>query len=208
MAQEVLKEYKVLDDKKRQEYVQGIGRKIASVSDRQDLTYSFTVLDSEELNAFAIPGGSIYINRGLVDVLDEDEVAAVLSHEVAHVAARHAAKRIQSQMGYQLLMTIALYNVNKQDEKLAKTVAQGSASIFQLVLLGYSRQDELLADQLAIKYTHKAGYNPWGMVTSLKKLHEHSKEDDSWRVLAVFRSHPYLTDRIRAAEAEAGALVD
>ena len=205
---EVLKNYKVLEDKETQTYVQEVGQKIALVSDRQDLEYSFTVLASQELNAFALPGGSVYISKGLVDILDKNELASVLGHEVGHIAARHSVKRIQGQMGYQLLMTIAMYQISKKDRKLAKTVAKGTNSIFQLVLLGYSRQDELLADRLAIRYTHKARYNPWGMVTCLKKLKEHSKNKGFWRAPVILRSHPYLEDRIRAAEAEAGSLPD
>lgn len=208
VTREVLNKYKVLDDEETQKYVQAIGQKVASVSDRQDLEYSFTVLDSEELNAFALPGGGVYINKGLTDILDEDEIASCLAHEVGHIAARHAVKRIQGQIGYQLLMTIALYEVGKKDRKLAKTVAKGAGSVFELILLGYSRQDELLADRLAIKYAHKAGYNPWGMVTSLRKLKSHSKERKLWRPLVILRSHPYLEDRIRAAEAEVGILTD
>lgn len=208
VAREVLRKYKVLDDEERQKYLQALGLKIAQVSDRKDLEYSFTVLDSKELNAFALPGGGIYINKGLLDLLDEDELACVLSHELGHIAARHGVKRIQGQVGYQVLMTVAMYQVGKEDKKLAKSVAKGTNTIFELILLGYSRRDELLADRLAIKYAHQAGYNPWGMVTSLKKLKKHSKEKSSWRPLVVLRSHPYLEDRIRAAEAEVGALPD
>lgn len=208
VAKEVLKKYKVLDDAETQKYVRGIGQKVASISDRQDLQYSFTVLDSEELNAFALPGAGVYINKGLTDILNEDEIAACLGHEVGHIAARHSVKRIQGQIGYQLLMAVAVYQVSKKDKKLAKNVVKGSSAIFELILLGYSRGDELLADKLAIKYVHKAGYSPWGMVSSLKKLKEHSKEKKSWRPLVVFRSHPYLEDRIRVAEAEVGALLD
>ena len=205
---DVLKKYKIFRDEKTQKYVQGIGQRVAAASDRQDLKYHFTVLDTEELNAFALPGGNIYINKGLVGKLDEDEIACVLAHEVGHVAAKHSVKRMQGQIGYQLLMAIALYEINKKDERLTKTVAQGATTVFGLILLGYSREDELLADKLAIKYAHKSGYNPRGMVTSLKKLKQYSKEKTTWRPLVILRSHPYLEDRIRQAEAEVAILPD
>ena len=208
VAREVLKKYKVLDDEETQKSVQAIGQKIAQSSDRQDLQYTFTALDSEKLNAFALPGGGVYIDKGLLNKLDKDELACVLAHEVGHIAARHAVKRIQGQIGYQLLMSIALYEVSKKDRKTAKRVSAGAGTIFGLIMLGYSREDELLADRLAIKYAQKAGYNPWGMVTSLRKLKEHTKEKKLWRPLVVLRSHPYLEDRIRTAEAEVGALPD
>ncbi len=208
VAKEVLKKYKVLDDAEVQNYIRAIGEKVASASERQDLQYSFTVLDSEELNAFALPGGGVYINKGLLDILDEGEIAACLGHELGHIAARHSVKRMQGQLGYQLLMAVAVYQVGKKDKKLAKNIAKGSSAIFELILLGYSRQDELLADKLAIKYTYKSGYSPWGMITSLKKLKQHSEKKRSWRPLVLFRSHPYLEDRIRVAEAEVGVLLD
>jgi predicted Zn-dependent protease len=208
VAREVAAQYKVLEDESVQRHLQQIGRKIALVSDRRDLEYSFTVLDSKELNAFALPGGGVYINKGLLDLLDEDEIAACLGHEVGHIAARHSVKRIQGQMGYQLLLTLAIYGAGEKNRQAANTVAKGANSIFQLVLLGYSRQDELLADKLAVKYTHQAGYNPRGMVTALKKLYEQNKNKGLWRGPAVLRSHPYLEDRIRVAEAEVAALPD
>jgi len=205
---EVLRQYKVVSDQKTQAYVRMIGQKVAQASDRQDLVYSFTVLESKELNAFALPGGGVYITDLLVEKLDEDEIAAALAHEVGHIAARHSVKRIQSQMGYELLMNIALYNVGKDDPKLARTVSKGTGSIFQMVMLGYSRNDELFADKLAIKYINKANYSPWSVVTLLKKLKEYSKEGTPWRPLVVLRSHPYLEDRIRVAEAEVGLVID
>ena len=208
VSQEVLNKYKVLEDEDTQKRIQAIGQKVAQASDRKDVQHSFTVLDSKELNAFALPGGGVYICQGLVDKLDQDEIACVLSHEIGHIAARHSVKRIQGQIGYQVLMTMAIYGLSKKDRKTAKTVAQGAGTIFGLILLGYSRQDELLADRLAIKYANQAGYNPWGMVTALRKLESHSKEKKLWRPLVVLRSHPYLEDRIRAAEVEVGLLTD
>jgi predicted Zn-dependent protease len=97
-------------------------------------------------------------------------------------------------------------SVNQKDPGAAKTVAQGSNSIFQLIQLGYSRRDELLADKLAIKYSYKADYDPWGMVEALKKLKEHSENKKGWGTPVVLRSHPYIEDRIRAGIAETGSL--
>lgn len=208
VAIEVLRQYKLLNDQETQAYVRMIGQRIASVSDRKDLRYSFTVLESKELNAFALPGGGVYITSTLVERLEEDEIAAVLAHEVGHIAARHSVKRIQSKIGYELLMNVALYNVSKDDPKLARTVSKGTGSMFSIVMLGYSRQDELLGDKLAIRYVNKAGYNPWSVVTMLKKLKRYSKEGTPWKPMVVLRSHPYLEDRMRVAEAEVALLID
>ncbi len=206
VALEVLKQDKLIDNLKLRGYVQGVGSKIARVSDRQDLQYSFDVLDNKELNAFSLPGGIIFINKGLADVLTEDELACVLAHEVGHVAARHSVKRIQGQFGYQIFINIAALGISQVDPNLARVVARTSSSIFQMILSGYSRQDEFLADKLAVKYSYSAGYNPRGMVTSLQKLKEHSKENTLFKPMVILRSHPYLVDRIRVVEAEIGLL--
>jgi len=104
-------------------------------------------------------------------MVNDNELACVIGHEIGHVAARHIAKKLQTQLGYSILMNLALRNASVKDIQQAIDVT------FNLVQLGYSREDELLADRLGAKYAYKAGYDPYAMVTFLKKLKEKNKEE-------------------------------
>lgn len=111
MAREVDKKYKPVDDPLVQKRVEDIGKKIVSVCDRKDIDYHFKVLDDKEVNAVSLPGGFIYVFKGLIDKVDnDDELACILSHEVAHVVARHSIKKLQAIMGYSILriFTVAI----------------------------------------------------------------------------------------------------
>ena len=191
-AMQLAKQSSFVKDPKQVDKVTEIGEKLAKVSDRTDLKYHFAVVKDKEINAFTMPGGYIYINSGLLDIVDnDDELACVIGHEIGHVAARHIAKKLQTQLGYGLLMNIALNNANINEVQQAIDVT------FNLVELGYSRDDELLADRLGAKYAYKAGYDPKAMITFLKKLKEKDKADMG----PVFlRSHPYTSKRIEMME--------
>jgi len=142
MAEEIRREMKIINDPKMRGRLEMIAKRIAAVSDRQDLSYNFNIVDEKEFNAFAIPGGSVYINSGLMAAANDDELAAVVGHEVGHIAARHSVKRLQAVLGYQLLSSIAL-GVSGQGQ-----VLQAVDVVFNVVALGYSRKDEYLADKL------------------------------------------------------------
>ena len=107
IARQVEKEYKILNDPQIRRRVEKIGEKIAAVSDRKDIIYYFQVLDKEEPNAVSLPGGYIYLNKGLVDIATDDELACVIAHEVVHVVARHSMKKLQASMGYMLVRILA-----------------------------------------------------------------------------------------------------
>jgi beta-barrel assembly-enhancing protease len=197
-ASQVAQKYKISTDKTAIDRLEAIGKRIASVSDRQDLEYKFYIIEDEKLNAFTIPGGHVYIYRGLYDKLDDDELAAVMAHEIGHVAARHIVKKMQASLGYQLLSTIALvaYSKGQEDKnrKRAGYIAYAGATAFNLVQLGYSRQDEYEADELAVKYSKASGFNPDGMRRTLEVLREEEKKGVS--VPYILRSHPYIDERI------------
>ena len=108
MDAELHKKLKVLNNPLMQMRLDRIGNRIAAVSDRQDLTYTFRVVEDKELNAFAIPGGFVYVNSALMNLATDDELAGVVAHEIGHVAARHSVKRLQTALGYQIVMGIAL----------------------------------------------------------------------------------------------------
>ncbi|RJP28176.1 MAG: septum formation protein Maf [Candidatus Omnitrophota bacterium] len=202
ISKEVEKEYKLDEDPLVQKRVRDIGKKIALVCDRKDVSYIFNVIDDEEVNAFALPGGFVYVNKGLIDKVDnDDELAAVLAHEVAHVVARHSIKKLQAVMGYSLLR-IAVASV--PDSSGAGTAADYA---FTEILLGYSRDDELLADQLGARYTALAGYKPGAMIDFLEKLQEINKRKPL-RPKNYFKTHPYVPDRIRIVKQELGQDMD
>jgi predicted Zn-dependent protease len=191
-AMQVAKQYSFVKDPKQVSNVTGIGEKLAKVSDRTDIKYHFAVVEDKEINAFTMPGGYIYVNSGLLDIINnDDELACVIGHEIGHVAARHIAKKLQTQLGYDILMNIALKNAN------INQVQQAIDVTFNLVELGYSRDDELLADRLGAKYAYKAGYDPKAMIVFLKKLKEKDKADMGPIFL---RSHPYTSKRIEMME--------
>ncbi len=201
MDVQVAQSFEVIKDAGPSERVNKIGRDIALVADRQDLKYVFRIVKNKEVNAFATPGGFIYLNTGLLDRVDDDELACVLAHEVGHIAARHIVKKLQTQIGYDILMSLAFGKGGAEEVQKAINIT------FNLVSLGYSRDDEYLADKLAVKYAYKAGYDPEAMIRFFKKLKELEK-DKTVATPLFLRSHPYLDQRITRAGKEIAALKD
>jgi len=202
IVKEVEAEYKPAEDPLVQKRVEDIGRKIAAVCDRKEIDYFFKVLDDEEVNAFSLPGGFVYVNKGLVDkVANDDELACVLAHEVAHIVARHSIKKLQAMMGYSILRVLVAA-VPQSGE-----VGTAADAAFTEILLGYSREDELLADRLASRYAKLSGYNPHAMIDFLKKLQEINR-NKPLRPKTYFKTHPYVPDRIRVVKQELGEKID
>lgn len=202
ISKEVEKEYKPVDDPLIQKRVEDIGKKIVQVCDRKDIDYYFKVLNEDEVNAVSLPGGYVYVFKGLVDKVSNDsELAGVLAHEVGHVVARHSIKKLQAMMGYSLLRILVAQVPGSGGVGTAADAAFGE------LLLGYNREDELLADQLGARYTKLAGYDPHGMITFLKKLGEIGRRGPL-REQSYFRTHPYVPDRIRTVKQELGENID
>ena len=193
---DLTKKHHISQDTYLNNRLNNVGNRLAAVSDRKDIEYRFFVLEDKDLNALAIPGGQIYVYQGLMNVLDDDELAYVVGHEVGHVAARHIAKRLQGNMAYQLLLAVAFAGFSDKLGDNAQSVAQGIDQIYNLIDLGYSRQDEYEADRLAVKYSYKSGYNPNASLTALEKIKK--GEGPNWKVLGYFRSHPYIDERTAA----------
>jgi|AMFO01.1.fsa_nt_gi Putative Zn-dependent protease len=186
-------------------YVDKVGQRLAAVSDRPELFYRFHVVDLPTINAFALPGGYIYIYRGLlVHMNSEAELAAVLGHEIGHVTARHAVQRYTQVQGYRLGMAVASIFL-----PIPQPVGQLSDLLALAVIQGYGRKDELQADELAIRYLARAGYDPHAAIRILQTLKRMEdiriKEDKATTGKAppiyhgAFASHPETKKRIEEA---------
>jgi len=198
MDKQLQKKLKILYDPRLQYRLDSIGTKLAAFSDRKDITYHFRIVNDKELNGFAIPGGFVYVNSALMAAANDEELAGVLAHEIGHIAARHSVKKLQSVMGYQIIMGIVLGSSSQG------TMGQTLDIVFNLVNLGYSRQDEFLADKLAVRYTRRAGFSPLGIITFFAKLKAEAEKKGPGLKLVFLSSHPPTEERIARVEKEIG----
>jgi predicted Zn-dependent protease len=196
IAKQITWEKKLINEGRQKERIERIGKIIAKFSDRRDVVYSFSLVNDKEFNAFAIPGGFIYINSGLAETATDDELACVIAHEIVHVAARHSVKHLQASLGYQILISVALGGENQA------TARQISNMIFNLSEMGYSRGDETLADMVGVKYAYLAGFDPNGMISFFKKLKAEVVKRGQSLPIEILSSHPNLDRRIQTVEAE------
>jgi len=180
-------------DKEVQAYVENLGKLIAKHTPRK-LDYQFYVVNSQEINAFALPGGFIFVNRGLILALNkEDELVGVLAHELAHVNARHHARFLEKVFGLNLLLTISAILVSdKEYGRLLMNIGQIGAV---LISLKWSRDQEREADRYGVVFTYKAGYDPRGLLDTFKifkKLSKSKSRPPEWLL-----THPLPETRIK-----------
>lgn len=187
-------------------YVQSVGNKLAAVSDRQ-LPYEFVVLNDSVPNAWAMPGGKIAFNRGLLYELNsEAELAAVLSHEIVHAAARHGAKSMES--GMLLQGATVLAGAATQNKSYGHLVVGGAQLSSQLIATKFGRDDESEADHYGMIYMKRAGYDPAAAVTLQETFVRLSQGQKSDFIKGLFASHPPSEQRVadnKATLAEVGA---
>ncbi|MEL6329832.1 MAG: M48 family metallopeptidase [Planctomycetota bacterium] len=182
-------------------YVDEIGGRLASYTEGEDpeLPWEFTVLNSDVINAFALPGGKVFVSAGLARRMEnEAELAAVLGHEIGHVSARHANERAGSGLaigGATMIASIFL-GTQIENETMAAFAGLFTVAGGQLVNLQFSRSQESEADRLGIRYMARAGYNPVGMLGLMRVLQEAKEESGSGR-LAILSTHPLPEARIR-----------
>lgn len=187
------------------DYVNRIGQKVAANTERKDVQYRFYVIDSPMVNAFALPGGYIYITRGLMTLANsEAELAAVIGHEIGHVTARHAAERMSQ--GTLVGLGAAVLGAASGDRAIAQAAGTGA----NLYLSSYSRGQEHESDELGVRYLSRAGYNPNAMAEFLKSLDAQSKLEAKQAGrrgsgFNYFSTHPLTTERVQQASAEARA---
>jgi predicted Zn-dependent protease len=183
-----------------QQYVNKVGTALAANSKRATIPYQFAVLDSPVQNAFAVPGGVIFVSKALVSILEnEAELAAVLAHEIGHVSAKHALKSTQRAQLLSGVGTITAASVGgDKGKKFASAIGDMQAVLFDK---GLDKEMEFEADTAAMETTYRTGYNPAAMITVLEKLQklEASSKDKkgSW-----FSTHPPLADRIEKLQAQ------
>lgn len=189
------------EDEYLQKYINEVGQKLVKVCDRSYLQYYFHVVDSPILNAFALPGGYIFITRGLLAELEnEAQLASILGHEIGHVCARHSAIQISEALGYQMVTLAALASGPNAGEML--TVA---AALSQTMRLGYSREREFQADAMGLKYMYKAEYDPMEVSNFLIQLSKKSSGLVGYSVYTA--THPDTFDRIRETRNRAKLMV-
>jgi len=193
--QQVLSQSKVLADSAWQNYVDAIGQSLAQFSERKDVRYSFTVLDSKEINAFALPGGPLFIYTGLLKLMDDEaELAAVLGHEIGHVDGRHAVRQMQPVVGISAVEALAFGDKSPAAQQALNVV-------LGIALTGYSRSHELEADRFGLVYMQRAGYNPEGTLRMFNKLGAGEKgERSTFEKLTA--THPQTQERIAKLEME------
>jgi len=180
-------------------YVQSVGNKLAAVSDRK-LPYEFVVLNSSVPNAWAMPGGKIAFNRGLLYELNsEAELAAVLGHEIVHAAARHGAQNMET--GLLMQGAVMATGLATQDNRYSELIVGGAQLSTQLIATKYSRDDESEADLYGMRYMKKAGYDPRAAVTLQETFVRLSKDRTSSFIEGLFASHPPSAERVAANKA-------
>ncbi|MFH1767874.1 MAG: M48 family metalloprotease [Candidatus Omnitrophota bacterium] len=183
------------------EKINRIGAKIAAVCDRKEINYYFSVIEEKEVNAFSVPGGYVYVYKGLIDLLSEDELAYVVAHEVSHIVSRHSIKKLQAAMGANLLILAT------SQAKTSPGFHQGLSFALGQLFAAYSREDEFNADELACKYLNLAGLDPSVGIRVLDKLYLENKKA-SLRKFSYFRTHPYVDQRIRHIKEYLGLPLD
>jgi predicted Zn-dependent protease len=194
--QQVRQEMGVYDDEGLQEYVSTLGQRLAAVSERPNLPWHFTVVDSPVVNAFALPGGYIYLTRGILAYLNsEAEVAGVLGHEIGHVTARHSASQYSRATGAQLGLILGSIFV-----PAARPLSGLAESALGLLFLRYGRDDELQADELGIRYSTRSGWDPSGVAGMLSTLDRIGAQSEEERIPNWLSTHPAPADRVQRVQ--------
>jgi predicted Zn-dependent protease len=197
LAQEVEREAKIIDDPIIAEFVSRVGQNLVRNSDAK-VPFTIKVLDTEEVNAFALPGGFFFVNSGLILKADsESELAGVMAHEIAHVAARHGTR--QATRGE--IINIASIPLIFMGGWTGYAIRQGAGLAIPMGFLTFSRGFEREADYLGLQYLYKTGYDPTSFVDFFEKIQSLEKKKPG-TMSKVFSTHPMTDDRIKAAQDE------
>lgn len=191
LAAEAEKELKLVDDPLITEYANRVGQNVVNHSDAK-VPFTIKVIDDDSVNAFALPGGFFYVNKGLILAADnESELAGVMAHEIAHVAARHA---MENQGKAQLINYGMLAGIIFGGGILSQVLYNGGGLLQGLAMLKFTRGAEEEADRLGVQYMYAAGYDPNGMATMFEKLAAKNKKKPG-TIQKLFSTHPQAPDR-------------
>jgi predicted Zn-dependent protease len=202
LSQDVARQVRLSNDPTLNQYVSAMGRRIVAQTPApfNQLPWQFHVVEDPAINAFAIPGGHVYVHTGLIANADNAaELAGVMAHEISHVTARHSTEQITRQYGLSVLAGLVLGQDPNLLAQLATQIVAGGA------LARFSRGAEEEADELGIQAMAQAGYNPIGMATMFEELLEHRRGQPG-RVEQFFSTHPLTEDRARVARQRAEQL--
>ncbi|MFZ2490756.1 MAG: M48 family metallopeptidase [Thermoanaerobaculia bacterium] len=200
LSQDIARQVRLNNDPAANAYVRGLGQKIVARTPMANLPWEFHVVDDPTINAFAIPGGHVYVHSGLIAAADNaSELAGVMAHEISHVVARHSTEQLSRQQGLSVLAGIALGQNPGAVQQIAAQIVAGGA------LARYSREAERESDELGLRFMFDAGYDPRGMASMFRKLLA-QRESSPGRVEQFFSTHPQTEERVRDAERRAAEL--
>lgn len=202
--QKIMKEFGLYKNQTLQNYVTSIGQKIVPHTEREGVTYRFYLLDSDTVNAFALPGGYVYVTRGLMALANsEAELAGVIAHEIAHVTARHSAERYSR--GVVTALGTTVLGAVLENPDAARAINTGA----DLYIRSYSRGQESEADTLGIRYLYRAGYDPFAMASFMRSMQMESQVQSQItgqkRPPAFLSTHPDTGDRFASTSQIAGS---
>ena len=186
-----------------QRYVNLVGNWVALQAGRKDTTWRFGVLDTEDINAFAAPGGYIFITKGLYRLLDsEAELAGVLGHEIAHVTQKHHLKVLKKSSLIGALGQAASKEARDSDRIVQNLIGNGA----EILARGLDKEAEFEADRVGMVYAARAGYNPWGLPTVLQDMASLPAKDE--RTSLLYKTHPHPADRLAQLGEAVGERLD
>lgn len=203
-AREIERDLRLYNDPAVTAYINSLGQMLARYSSRSGLTYYFKVVDADEVNAFAIPGGWLYVNRGLITTAEnESELAGVIGHEIGHVDRKHGARAISRQLGVAVLLDATMGGTDASAKRRAGR--QIAALFFGVKQLSYGRDAEREADSFAVESTYAAGIDPEGTATFFQKLVAMQKKEPG-QLAKMFSTHPPSGERVENVRAQIGGL--
>jgi predicted Zn-dependent protease len=207
-AQRIEQETGLLDDPVLVSYVQAVGQRLAVQSPRRDVEYRFQVMDSAEPNAFALPGGYVYVTRGLLVLVNsEDELAGVIAHEIGHVAARHSVQQISRAAPLAVMTGLGAVVTGIVSPSLGRAVGGAGTTASEVILAPYNRDQEREADRVGQDIMAAAGWDPAGLSTFLHTLGRGEElSADGRRRPSLLDSHPSTPERVATTAARAREL--
>jgi len=189
IAPKIEARYDIVTDVDVNERIERIFKRIVAVCDRKDLVYFIKIIDEDPINAVSLPGGYVYVFRGLIDkAQSDDQIAGVIAHEIGHITAKHGIKRMQNAYAAMAVQLAAM-------SSRGANVASGTNLALTSLFVEHTQKAEFEADRLSVKYLKKAGYNPAEMAEFLKIV-KREKEKAPLRRYSYWRTHPNISQRI------------